>query len=209
MIDIDGNEYKTIKIGNQWWMAENLKVAHYRDGSEISRVEDKNEWSNLTSGAYCDYANDSNNAVAYGHLYNWYAVNHSSKLAPAGWHIPSNDEWLHLERVLGLIERREDQRTGPVSNEGGMLKEAGFEHWLIPNEGANNLSGFTALPGGYRDDYLGDYMGVGSVGHFWSSSASSSDEAYSQELNWYSGNVPIYLDYNMQSGCSVRCVRDN
>ena len=141
MTDIDGNTYTTVKIGDQWWMAENLKVTHYRNGEEIPNITDNTEWANLTSGAYCDYDNNPNNVATYGRLYNWYSIEDSRDLAPDGWHVPSRDEWQTMIEYLG--------GDGIA---GGKLKESGTEHWLSPNEGATNESGFSALPSGMRGD---------------------------------------------------------
>jgi hypothetical protein len=99
LTDIDGNKYKTVKIGNQWWMAENLSVSHYRDGTSIPKVTEETQWANLTTGAWCYYNNDSDLGIIYGKLYNWYAVNDSRGLAPAGWHIPSDAEWTILTNI--------------------------------------------------------------------------------------------------------------
>ncbi len=91
-MDVDGNVYKTVKIGNQWWMAENLKISHYRNGDEIPNVTDDEEWFNLTSGAYCNYKNDTANVALYGKLYNWYSVVDNRILAPEGWHVPTDED---------------------------------------------------------------------------------------------------------------------
>lgn len=90
--DIDGNVYQTIKIGNQWWMAKNLKVTHYRNGEAIPNITNDSEWINLSTGAYCAYNNDNGNIATYGLLYNWYTVVDSRNIAPSGWHVPTDDE---------------------------------------------------------------------------------------------------------------------
>lgn len=135
--DYDGNVYQTVLIGDQCWMMENLKVTHYRNGDPIPHVTDGVTWGNLTSGAYCNYNNDEGNVATYGRLYNWYAVDDSRNIAPAGWHVPSDAEWQTLVDYLG---------GDAVA--GGKMKEAGTTHWASPNTGATNESGFTALPGG-------------------------------------------------------------
>ena len=94
--DIDSNTYQTVKIGNQWWMTENLKVTHYRNGNAIPNVTDDSAWSSLTTGAYCIYNHDESNATTYGRLYNCYAVTDSRNIAPAGWHVPTDAEWTTL-----------------------------------------------------------------------------------------------------------------
>ena len=102
--DIDGNIYPTVKIGDQWWMAENLKVTHYRNGDEIPKVTNNSEWDNLRTGAYCNYGNNDNNVDTCGSLYNGYTINDSLILAPRGWRIPTDDDWKQLELFLGIIQ---------------------------------------------------------------------------------------------------------
>ncbi len=124
--DIEGYEYKTVKIGEQWWMAENLKVKHYRNGDTISTGHSNQEWPNLSTGAYAVYDNNDSNANTYGYLYSWYAVNDSRNIAPEGWHIPTDEEWQTLVEYLG-----------GSSVAGGKLKEEGTDHWQSPNLGAS------------------------------------------------------------------------
>ena len=133
--DIDGNVYHTVTIGTQIWMVENLKTTRYNDGSPIPFVTDSSSWSNLTTPGYCWYNNDTTNKNTYGALYNWFAVN-TGKLAPTGWHVPTDDEWTTLTTYLG-----------GESIAGGKLKETGTTHWRTPNAGATNEIGFTASSG--------------------------------------------------------------
>ncbi|MDO9549310.1 MAG: FISUMP domain-containing protein, partial [Candidatus Marinimicrobia bacterium] len=193
--DIDGNIYKTIKIGTQIWMAENLKVTHYRNGDAIPNVTDDTQWGDLTTEAYCNYDNDANNATTYGRLYNWYAVSDSRNIAPTGWHVPSDAEWQTLVDYLG---------GDAVA--GGKMKEAGTMHWNSPNTGATNESGFSALPGGYRS-IIGQYNYVGYVGFWLSATEYSSSSAWYRHLSYYYSDVGRYGNYK-QDGFSVRCVRD-
>jgi uncharacterized protein (TIGR02145 family) len=140
--DTDGNVYHTVIIGTQEWMVENLKTRRFNDGSAIPLVASSSAWPTLTTAGYCWYNNDSAaNSATYGALYNWFAVN-AGKLAPTGWHVPSDSEWNVLITYLG-----------GESVAGGRLKEAGTVHWNSPNAGATNEFGFTALPGGHRDLY--------------------------------------------------------
>ena len=194
--DIDGNVYQTVKIGDQWWMAENLKVTHYRNGDAIPNVTDSTEWLTLITGAYCEYDNSSANVETYGRLYNWYAVTDGRNIAPEGWHVPMDDEWQILVDYLG-----------GSSVAGGKMKETGTEHWNSPNTGATNESGFTALPGGYRSYDYGYYSGVGGSGAFWSSTEGGSGGAWARLLHYY-GSVVYRASYGEQAGFSVRCVRD-
>ncbi len=137
MTDQDGNTYKTITIGTQTWMAENLKTTKYRNGDPIPNVTDISEWYHLTTGAYCDYINTPGSDVTYGKLYNWHTVADSRNIAPTGWHVPSDAEWAILIEYLGGSDVA-----------GGKLKETGTTHWYNPTTEATNESGFTGLPGG-------------------------------------------------------------
>jgi uncharacterized protein (TIGR02145 family) len=206
VMDIDGNWYQTIKIGDQWWMAENLKVTHYRNGDAIPNVTDSTEWSGLTTGAYCEYNNDINNVAAYGRLYNWYSVNDSRNIAPAGWHVPTDAEWKQLEMYLGMSQAEADAVDWRGNDEGGKLKEAGTTHWNSPNTGATNESGFSGLPGGYRI-FNSNYYDVGNLALFWSSTEYGSYPAWTRYLGYYDSEVGRSYD-SKQDGFSVRCVRD-
>ena len=194
--DIDSNIYRTISIGTQIWMAENLKVIHYRNGDPITNVIYVYIWDTLTTGAYCEYYNRSENSKTYGNLYNWYSVNDSRIIAPTGWHIPTNDEWDTLQTYLGLPK-----------DAGGKLKETDFLHWQNPNTGATNESGFTALPGGLRNE-SGNYYFAGNYAHWWSSSINSGHGGayfwiiYSDQSIFSSGSR------DKRNGFSVRCVKD-
>ena len=147
--DVDNNLYNTVKIGTQVWMAENLKTTKYNDGTSIPNVTDNTVWSALITGAYCDYNNTPSISTTYGRMYNGYSVdnniatkvasNGGKNVCPTGWHVPSNAEWITLTSYLG-----------GESVAGGKLKETGTMHWLTPNSGATNESGFTALAGGRR-----------------------------------------------------------
>jgi len=193
--DIDGNVYQTVLIGDQCWMMENLKVTHYRNGDPIPNVTDNSTWEGLTSGAYCEHNNDPGNVATYGRLYNWYAVDDSRNIAPEGWHVPTDAEWQVLVDYLGV--------DGVA---GGKLKEAGTTHWVSPNTGATNESGFTALPGGYRC-YDGGFYNMSSHAYFWSSTEYDDNYAWSRSLGFnYSEVGRSYgsKDY----GFSIRCVKD-
>jgi uncharacterized protein (TIGR02145 family) len=196
LTDIDGNEYKTIKIGDQTWMAENLRTTKYNDGTSIPNVTVGSEWVDLTTGAYCNYNNtNSIDTIAnYGRLYNWYAVN-TGKLAPKGWHVSTDAEWSTLTDYFG---------GGSVA--GGKLKETGTSHWVSPNTGATNESGFTALPGGIRF-VDGTFFGICRYGYWWNSMACNTYEAYYQSMHLESDDL-IRLSYFKDLGYSVRCVKD-
>ena len=196
LTDQDGNDYKTVTIGTQIWMAENLLTTKYNDGTSIANVTGTNEWENLTTDAYCNYNNTttSDSIATFGRLYNWYAVK-TGKLAPKGWHVPTDAEWTTLTTYLG-----------GESVSGGKLKETGTTHWTTPNTGATNETGFTALPDGYRNG-LGTYSNIGRSGYWWSSTENSSIAAWSSSM--YYNDIDVYRSiYNKRYGFSVRCIRD-
>jgi uncharacterized protein (TIGR02145 family) len=189
--DIDNNIYKTITIGTQTWMAENLKTTKYNDGTPIAFLPAESFWNVEDTAGYCWYNNDS---IVYGGIYNWQAVN-SNKLCPVGWHVPSDDEWTVLTTYLGGAE------TG-----GSKLMEAGVGHWATPNTSLTNETGFTALPGGYRN-YYGDFGNIKLYGYWWASTESSASYAYCR-LIYYSFNNIGRTNTNKKSGLSVRCLLD-
>jgi len=193
--DIEGNVFKTMKIGNQVWMAENLKVTHYRNGDPIPQITDDSQWYDLTSGAYCDYENDTSKVEVYGRLYNWPAVNDSRKIAPLGWHTPSDGEW---QTLIDYLEG--DQVAG------GKMKETGTECWTEPNTGATNESGFSALPGGFRDAY-GNFNSMGGSAWFWTATASSDNAAWYWMLSYSQANA-VHDPYTKRCAYSVRCIKD-
>ena len=198
--DIDGNVYKTVKIGKQWWMAENLKVTHYRNGEIIPNVSDDKVWFNLKTSASCCYRNDTAYVVIYGRLYNKYAAVDGRKIAPKGWHVPTDDEWQLLVDYLGG-----DSIAGGKMKSTGTI-EAGNGLWHGPNEGATNESGFSALPGGGRTFDAADHVD-GSFAYFWST------KKYHMYYGWHrylSSKSPLIYRYNYynQFGFSIRCVKD-
>jgi len=216
MTDIDGNVYMTVKIGDQWWMAENLKVTHYRNGDAIPLVTDNTEWCNLDhteTGARCANENYYENVSVYGYLFNWYAVSDNRKIAPAGWHVPTDEDWKKLEMYLGMSRSEADNWSSDRgTDEGDKLKEAGKVHWNSYNTGATNESGFTALPGGARIYASGSFMVCqGCIAYFWSSSEHTywtpPFYAWARELS--SCRSTIYrTSYGKSIGFSVRLVRD-
>ena len=196
--DIEGNVYKTIQIGDQTWMAQNLAVTKYNDGKEIPLIIANSEWSDtLVADAYSWYGNVE---TKYGALYNWYAVN-SEKLCPAGWRVPSDEDWTTLTNHLGGAEVA-----------GGKLKEANLEeegsiHWTIPNVGASNSSGFTALPGGYRY-YSGGYNTIKRHGYWWTSTSNPSNTGIiGRSLYFGYAEIDRPTNLDKRTGASVRCIK--
>ena len=214
VIDIDGNTYDTVSISTQCWMKEDLKTSRYKDGTAIPNVTDNTTWANLSSGAYCNYNNDSNNANTYGFLYNWFAVNDSRKLCPLGWHVPSHDEWTTLERALCssgscVTDFPYDIITLGFrgTDEGGKLKETGITLWFSPNTGATNSSGFTALPNGSRYLSAGLFVSLGTNGNWWSSTEYNGSQAWFRTLLYNTSNIYRFT-YVKGYGFSVRCLKD-
>lgn len=197
--DSEGNSYKTVTIGTQQWMAENLKVTKYNDGTNIPNIVDNTQWSNLTTGAWAYYNNDAANNAKYGKLYNWYAVspstNGNKNVCPTGWHVPTDAEWTVLTDYLG-----------GESVAGGKMKEAGTTNWISPNTDATNTSLFTGLPGGGRSDG-GNYNAIGYAGSWWSSPENNRGTAWYRNLANSIGSA--YRNVNDKDyGYSVRCLRD-
>jgi len=191
--DSDGNVYNLVTIGTQTWMVENLQTTRYRDGSSIANVTSTSAWGALTTGAWCNYSNTTANGTKYGHLYNWYAVADSRNIAPVGWHVPTDTEWTTLTTYLG--------GEAVATNK---LKQAGTVNWLDFNN-ATNESGFSALPGGYCDNY-GAFDFIGDVGWWWSSTVYDTSHAWYRNINT---NNPVRRDSSMKiSGFSVRCLKD-
>lgn len=196
VVDVDGNVYGTIRIGSQIWMAENLRTTRLNDGTPIPLVTDDREWGNLRGPGYCWPGNDAANRDAYGVLYNWHAVG-TGKLAPAGWHVPTDEEW----RVLA-------EHLGGTAIAGGKLKDTATAYWKGPNGGATNETGFSGRGAGVRNS-------DGTFGFFrellklWTSTrggAHASDAVY-----WGLGFFDAVLgrsSHQPVDGHSVRCVRD-
>ncbi len=226
--DIDGNVYQTLQIGTQVWMIENLKTTRLNDGTPIVDpvqylisknyfglqpstfpnggwgvdVVDPNNRSQYvlrsTNPAYCIYNNLPSNQTHYGNLYNWFAIN-SGKLAPAGWHVPTDADWDILLRYVA-----DSSKTLTYFNSGGNLKAIGG--WNSPNTGATNKSGFSAFGGGYRSS--GTFMGIGSSARFWSSTPRGQYEASAKTLGNSSSGFAVVSGNVLLFGCSVRCVKN-
>jgi len=209
--DVDGNVYETIKIGDQVWMAENLKVSHYRNGDPIPNLTSSVNWKNTRSGALCFYKNSDKGGNMFGALYNWYAVEDSRNIAPDGWHIPTDDEWTQLEMYLGMSQAEADESQFRGTNEGSKL--AGNDSlWFdgaLKDEKEFGASGFTVLPGGYRLSETGEFGGIAGSGSFWTSSYFDRlwESAY-YRLIFYNDARSRGEANDMKMGLSVRCVKD-
>lgn len=198
--DIDGNFYKTVYIGKQQWMAENLKVSKYNDGTTIPNITDDNQWQNNKSGAWSYYNNDLTNNVKYGKLYNWYAMsqtaNGNKNLCPVGWHVSTDIDWEVLLKYIG------------EENTGGKMKETGTSNWSAPNTDATNTSLFTGLPGGSRDNN-GSFYEIGGSGYWWKTILDSpSTTVWFNFLESQNGYIHGDFHYYRNIGFSIRCVKD-
>lgn len=224
--DIDGNIYRTVKIGSQLWMAENLRTTKYSDGTSIPLAPANEDWGKPGTPAYCWYYNSKERfAKRYGALYNWYAID-TGKLSPSGWRIPGDDDWRELE--TSLEKNREIEEYTAVSEDfvlpagmewdefypgswiisgGEKLKEKGTRHWEHPNKDSDNGTGFTALPGGLRFSKDGSFAGMGFVGNWWTSSGHDRTTAWYRGL--YCDNATIGREIGHKNfGFSVRCILD-
>ncbi len=206
---VNGDVYSTVKIGNQWWMAENLKAKKYRNGNPINLIQsDTSLWRKDTVGAYCIYDNRSN---APGLLYNWYAITNPDNIAPAGWHIPSDNEWKSLEQALGMSAGEANNINWRGDHEANKLKAAGIIGFSKYNEDTwpTNESGFSAIGGSCRlfNGAWGD-PGLFALGFWWtSSSGETTGKAWYRYLDYKSTNV--FRNYVPKSyGFSIRCVKD-
>lgn len=218
--DIDGNGYKTVIIGEQEWMAQNLRTTRYANGNEIPNVTEQGEWDNLTTGAWSYYENDESHNNLHGKLYNWYAVDDPRNVCPDGWHVPSDEDWIEMEMFLGMPEDEAyslQGSRGEDENVGGKLKSTNI--WEPPNKGATNETGFSALPSGIRWSQS-QFVSFGGSAYFWV--ADEFNNPHTEEvvmkpmirdfLYIYNSIFRYVWDHGLDSpkstGMSIRCVRD-
>ena len=195
-VTFDGYTYTSIVLGNgQEWMAENLRTTTYANGDPIPNITDDTQWENLTTGAWSHYNNDSQYENPYGKLYNWYTVADPRNVCPTGWHVPTDAEWTTLTDYLG-----------GESVAGGKMKSTGTQYWESPNTDATNESGFSGLPGGFRN-YFGTFNSIGYDGYWWSSTEVGTFDAWYYNLYYYDGGVSR-TNNGKEDGFSVRCLRD-
>ncbi|MEX0769105.1 MAG: FISUMP domain-containing protein [Balneolaceae bacterium] len=193
MKDVEGNIYEVVEIGDQLWMADNLRTSEYSNGEGIQNVIDNEEWENLNIGAWSFYNHDSQFNELYGKLYNWYAVNDLRGICPEGWHVPSSSEWIALTDYLG-------------QNAGGKMKVTDTQYWNSPNTGATNESGFSAMPSGARNA-RGEFYNMGLRGYWWSSSMEDNDNAFYYFVEHDNGDV-TENSFLKSLGRPVRCIAD-
>jgi uncharacterized protein (TIGR02145 family) len=190
--DIDGNVYEAVKIGEQVWMMENLKVTRFRNGEDISRIEDNNDWVFANSPAYCNFNNDESYTAIFGRLYNWYAVADERNIAPEGWHVATEGDW---QTLLNF--------TGGFGDAALPLRHQGALYWGNGNVNSTNATGFTALPSGLRDN--GNFTGFRAITLFWMGYPNG--DFYSKGYMIFISGV-FSADFPKTFGCSVRCVKD-
>lgn len=189
---------QTITIGDQVWMTKNLNVDKFRNGDPIPEAKTDEDWIKAGENkqpAWCYYENDPANGEKYGKLYNWYAVNDPRGLAPEGWHVPSDSEWIQLINYLG------GKKVA-----GGKMKTT--SEWEAPNTDASNSSGFSGLPGGFRQGHSGQFIFMTGYGYWWSSTegGSSTKNAWAKGLSYSNGAITI--GSSKESGYSFRCIKD-
>lgn len=195
--DIDGNIYNSVRIGSQIWLKQNLKVTRYRNGNTIPNITDGTVWQNQTTGAYCDFHNNSANGDTYGHLYNYYATTDTRQICPEGWHVPSREEWHTLIDYLGGDYIASSK-----------IRAQGLTYW--DHDKGTNSSGFNALGGSWRGDDGAFYYSLGSGAYWWSNSIFSSTYPFYAYLYSEPNNLRTSYGQYMEkrAGLSVRCVND-
>ena len=204
VIDVDGNSYKTVKIGDQWWMCENLRVKHFQDGSNITfigNVDQDSLWAQATESSY-SYINDS----LFGCFYNQLAVQDSRKVAPTGWHIPTDEEWKALEKTIGMSSTQADKFAWRGSNEAEKLLNENSEGWpsgTVPF-GLDSYD-FSIFPAGCR--LFNGELTNGNTAFFWTSTVSSNGNAYYRYFDYKKKNIFRQTTYP-KYGMSIRCVKD-
>ena len=220
--DIDGNTYKTIKIGDQWWMAENLKTTKYKDGTPIPNITDATAWKELSAGAYCHYDNNVSYAETYGALYNWFAVNGDTdgngtkdkEIAPEGWHVPTDAEWKELEMFLGMSQSTADIAgwRGTEIQSAKLRSTSGWDNDRNATDGnGTNEVGFAAFPGGERNNNSGYFAKRGFRTAFWTASESGDAAAWRRLIDIQEdGAIGVYRGTGSRNyGYSLRCVKDS
>nr|WP_321355556.1 fibrobacter succinogenes major paralogous domain-containing protein [uncultured Draconibacterium sp.] len=202
----DNHTYKWVRIGNQIWMAENLKATNYQNGDAIPDITDNVAWDELSSGAYCNFSNNENNVNKYGLLYNWFAVNDNRNIAPKGWHVASDEEWTEL---INYVSNNLGNSCGVTS---ALAAKSNWETSYTYNDcfpgmdyNTNNSSGFTALPGGCRD--LEGTFDDEEDAFWWSSTEQTAVHAYCRYI-WAHWDEVERAGFSKNYGLYVRCIKD-
>jgi uncharacterized protein (TIGR02145 family) len=216
VVDIDGNVYKTIKIGKTWWMAENLRVTKFNNGTKLIHVTDKNDidfpWQTLTKPAFCSYA-FKQDTIGLGYLYNWHVITDTNSIAPQGWRIATDEDWKQLEAYLGMSKTELDVTGWRGENVGDKMKAVGVTYWFPSTDKYNvwgeDAVGFKAMAGGCRlhNGKWGN-PGIGYTGMWWTSTKTSDTTALYRYLDYKQSKVfRAYAPLNY--GMSIRCVKDD
>ncbi len=213
--DIDGDIYSTVIVGSQCWMKENLKTTKYRNNTNIPYVADWEDWSNLTTGANVWYDKDIMWKETYGALYNWYTTVNANGLCSTGWHVPTYDEWGALSDYIGGEDPPHGnelkscrQVNSPLGGDCNTSEHPRWDEDLDNGNYGTDDYGFLGFPGGYREGG-GVFIFVGYYGSWWSSTESSSSNAWDRGLVYHYGDVYVNGTYDKQGGRSIRCLRDN
>ena len=220
--DVDGNVYKTVQIGNQRWMAENIRTTHYADGTPIPLVENETDWAalNYFDIAMSYYENSAINKETYGALYTWAAAmngSNSSDTNPSGvqgvcmngWHLPSDEEWKALEMYLGMSQAEADRYNFRGTNEGSKLAGDAslWNDGILITNSAFGASGFMALPAGNRHADNGGFYQLHELGLFWTATESGDTLSISRLLIPHNTEAHRFT-YSKKDGYSVRCIQD-
>jgi uncharacterized protein (TIGR02145 family) len=202
LIDADDNIYNVLFIGDQEWMAEDLRTTKYSDGTSIDNVTDAAEWVSLATPAYCWYMNDEAHKIPNGALYNWYAVN-TEKLCPVGWHVPSDSEWKILEMAIGMTQNEADKDGWRGTDEGSKIKNT--TGWVSGS--GTNESGFSAIAGGLRDWDEASFYWLGYYSHWWTSTEGGDGTAWDRDVSYNTTGI-FRFPNNKNYGMSVRCLKN-
>jgi uncharacterized protein (TIGR02145 family) len=219
VIDVDGNVYETIILHNFLWLAENLKVTHYNDGSPVAKGLTDTEWSGTNSGAYAVYPHsnvdginsDMEMLMTYGALYNWMAATDPKGLCPAEWRLPTDEEWKETEKAMGMSEYELNVHGWRGTNQGGQLKSTRtapdtHPRWNQPNTLALDLFGYSSVPAGFRE-YYGPFSDIGVGTAWWTSTTNADISAWYRSNLWDRGRMGRFYGWN-HYGFSVRCIQE-
>jgi uncharacterized protein (TIGR02145 family) len=212
VVDYDGNTYDTLRIGTQTWLAQNLRVTHYRNGDVIPMLADQNQWLGANEGAWCNYNNSSTNSKDNGRLYNYNVIADQRDIAPEGWHVATNKDWYTLQKYLikNGYGVNQDTTTNKIAiclaSNTGWYSFSGVGY-VGNNLTQNNKTKFGAIPVGARD-INGNFTSEGSISDFWMSLAEVDSLYRNCVYLKYDRDSLTFTTYGSQTGLSIRCVKD-
>ena len=213
--DIDGNVYETVILGEQLWMAENLKTTHYQNGDDIPHVINTSDWDNLSTGAYCEYENNQINSEIYGRLYNWYTIDDSRGVCPEGFHVPSDDEFKQLEMFLGMSQQEANNVSFRGTDQGSQLAGRAdlWNDGDLENNPAFDSTGFAAIPGGARSGENINFIDMNIWGDYWSSTTQDPNNpniwgSWVRNFAWYNSAVHRQV-CDRHYGMAIRCLTND